>query len=56
MELLLILGALALVIMLAVGLVFFWQQRRAGTVRAVIAPHRRGGGDGTADGPAPAKR
>jgi hypothetical protein len=46
MELLLILGALALVIMLALGLAFFWQQRRAGTVRAVIAPPPRPRGAG----------
>ncbi len=35
-----LLGALAIIIMLTVGLVVLWSQRRAGTVRAVIAPPR----------------
>lgn len=40
MELLIILGALAVVILLAVGLFLFLQQRRAGTIRAVSRPRR----------------
>lgn len=41
MELLLVLGAVAVVILLAVGGYLFLQQRRAGTIRAVSRPRRQ---------------
>jgi hypothetical protein len=40
MELLLLLGLVAVAILVAVGIFFFLQQRRAGTVRAVLRPRR----------------
>ncbi|HUG48660.1 MAG TPA: hypothetical protein VMP67_09625 [Candidatus Limnocylindria bacterium] len=51
MELLLILGLLAIVVLAAVGLFLFLQQRRSGTIRAVVPPRRqRADGGTTGDG------
>ena len=53
MELLLILGLLAIVVLAAVGLFLFLQQRRSGTIRAVVPPRRQSADGGTTgDGPA----
>lgn len=51
MELLLILGLVAVIVIVAVGALLFLQQRRSGTVRAVVPPRRprtdeRSAGDG----------
>jgi uncharacterized iron-regulated membrane protein len=40
MELLLLLGVIAVVILIAIGVYLFLQQRRNGTVRAVLRPRR----------------
>lgn len=40
MELLLLLGVVAVAILVAVGVYLFLQQRRAGTVRAILRPRR----------------
>jgi uncharacterized iron-regulated membrane protein len=40
MELLLLLGVIAVVILVALGIYLFLQQRRNGTVRAVLRPRR----------------
>jgi hypothetical protein len=40
MELLLLLGVIAVVILVAIGAYLFLQQRRNGTVRAVLRPRR----------------
>lgn len=40
MELLFILGLLAVLIILAIGVLLFLQRRRSGTIRAVVRPRR----------------
>ncbi|CAN5857285.1 hypothetical protein BH24CHL6_BH24CHL6_07120 [soil metagenome] len=51
MELLFILGLLAVLIILVIGALLFLQQRRSGTIRAVIRPRRpRAEKNGAAEG------
>lgn len=49
MELLLVAGLVALIVLGLLGLYLFLQERRSGTVRAVVTPHATSEDDGKAD-------